>query len=63
VVLEMKNFKDFPHINTCTVGFPKCGTILSPGGHDLTNLILHYVTKLLSKFELFWFSDSGEENF
>ena len=55
--------KIFFNINTCKYGFPYCGPSRPPGTMMLTILNLHYIRKLSCKYDLFWLSGSGEEDF
>jgi hypothetical protein len=56
LVLEKKIFFN---VNTQKYGFPYCGPSQPPGIVVCTNLNLHYICK----YELFWLSGSGEEDF
>jgi hypothetical protein len=51
--------EDFFSIN----GFPYCGPSRPPGTMISRKLNLHYISKLSCKYDLFWLSGSGEENF
>ena len=55
--------KIFFNINICQYGFPYCGPSRPPGTMMLTILNLHSIRKLSCKYDLFWLSGSGEENF
>ena len=55
--------KIFFNINICQYGFPYCGPSRPPGTMMLTILNLHYIRKLSCKYDLFWLSGSGEEDF
>ena len=56
LVLEKK-------INICKYSFPYCGPSRPPGIMMLTILNLHYIRKLSCKYDLYWLSGSGEEDF
>jgi hypothetical protein len=60
LVLEKKIFFN---INICKYGFPYCGPSRPQGTMMWTILNLHYIRKLSCKYELFWLSGSGEEDF
>jgi hypothetical protein len=53
----------FFNINICKYGFPYYGPSPPLGTMMGTILNLHYIRKLLWKYELFWLSGSGEEDF
>jgi hypothetical protein len=55
--------KIFFNVNTEIYGFPYCGPFRPPGTMVCTNWNLHYIRKLSCKYELFWLSGSGEEDF
>ena len=55
--------KIFLNINICQYGFPYCGPSRPPGIMMLTILNLHYIRQLSCKYDLFWLSGSGEEDF
>jgi hypothetical protein len=55
--------KIFPYINMCKYSFPYCGPSRPPGTMMWTILNLHYIRKLLCKYDRFWLSGSGEEDF
>ena len=55
--------KIFFNTNICKYGFPYCGPFRPPGVMVLTILNLHYIRKLSCKYDLFWLSGSGEEDF
>ena len=55
--------KIFFNINICKYGFPYCGPSRPPGTMMLTILNLQYIRKLSCKYDLFWLSGSGEEDF
>ena len=59
LVLEKKIFFN---INICKYGFPYCGPSRPPGTM-LTILNLHYIRQFSCKYDLFWLSGSGEEDF
>jgi hypothetical protein len=50
-------------INICKYCFPYCGPSRPRGTVVLTILNLHYIRKLSCKYDLFWLSGSGEEDF
>jgi hypothetical protein len=50
---------DFFSIN----GFPYCGPSRPPGNMISRKLNLHYISKFPCKYDLFWLSGSGKENF
>ena len=60
LVLEKKIFFN---INICEYSFPYCGPSRAPGTMMLTILNLRYIRKLSCKYDLFWLSGSGEEDF
>ena len=53
----------FFNVNICKYSFPYCGSSRPPGIMMLTILNLHYIRKLSCKYDLFWLSGSGEEDF
>jgi hypothetical protein len=55
--------EDFFNINICKYSFPYCGLSRPMGTMMCTILNLNYITKLSYKYELFWLSGSGEEEF
>ena len=55
--------KIFYYKHICKYGFPYCGPSRSPGTMTWTILNLHYIRKLSCKYDLFWLSGSGEEDF
>ena len=53
----------FLNINISEYGFPYCGPSRPPGTMISKNLNLYYIRKLSCKYDLFWLSGSGEEDF
>jgi hypothetical protein len=53
----------FLNINISEYGFPYCGPSQPPGTMISKNLNLYYIRKLSCKYDLFWLSGSGEEDF
>jgi hypothetical protein len=60
LVLEKKIYFN---ISICKYGFPYCGPSRPPGTMMWTILNLHYIRKLSYKYDLFWLTGSGEEDF
>jgi hypothetical protein len=60
LVLEKKIFS---YINIRKYSFPYCDPFRPPGTMVCTILNPHYIRKLSCKYDLFWLSDSGEEDF
>ena len=59
--LEKRIF--FFNTNISEYGFPNYGPSRNPGTMISRNLNLHYIRKLSCKYDLFWLSGSGEEDF
>jgi hypothetical protein len=51
------------YININEYGFPYCGPSRPPGTMIWRDLNLHYIRKLSCKYDLFWLSGSGGEDF
>jgi hypothetical protein len=62
-LLFQKNKIFFFNINRSEYGFPYCDPSQPPGTIIWRNLNLHYIRKLSCKYDLFWLSGSGEEDF
>ena len=61
--LLVQEEKIFFNIKICKYGFPYCGPSRPPGTKMFTILNLHYIKQLSCKYDLFWLSGSGGEDF